>query len=107
MTQQPLEEKTKLVKRKFDEFAGFKTLESFISAEQQQHPASRGFFADILRRIGVAAKIIASKVERAGLVDILGRAGGKNITGDQQMKLDVLSNELMLNTLGWLPGKWT
>ena len=103
MKQPRPDDKGTLVKRKFDEFAGFKTLESFISAEQQQHPSSRGFFADILRRIGVAAKIIGSKVERAGLVDVLGRAGGRNVSGDQQMKLDVLANELMINTLGWLP----
>jgi len=97
------EEKGRLVKRKFDEFAGFKTLESFISAEQHLHPSARGFFADILRRIGVASKIIGSKVQRAGLVNVLGAAGSINIQGEQQMKLDVMANQLMINSLGWLP----
>ncbi|RME22049.1 MAG: class 1 fructose-bisphosphatase [Deltaproteobacteria bacterium] len=91
------------LKREFDEFEGFKTLESFISAEQHLHPSARGFFADIIRRIGVASKIIGSRVQRAGLANILGKAGSKNVTGDEQQKLDVLANDLLINTLQWLP----
>jgi fructose-1,6-bisphosphatase I len=91
------------VVREFDEFKGFKTLESCIANEQHLHPSSRGFFADILRRIGVASKIIESKVQRAGLGDVLGKQGNVNVQGEEQMKLDVLSHELMMNTLGWLP----
>jgi fructose-1,6-bisphosphatase I len=89
--------------REYDEFEGFKTLESFISNEQHLHPKSRGFFADILRRIGIASKIIESKVQRAGLVDVLGKQGHVNVQGEEQMKLDLLSQEVMMNTLGWLP----
>jgi fructose-1,6-bisphosphatase I len=79
------------------------TLESFIANEQHLHPQSRGFFADILRRIGVASKIIASKVQRAGLVDVLGSGGTINPQGEEQKKLDVLAQEVMMNTLQWLP----
>jgi fructose-1,6-bisphosphatase I len=89
--------------REFDEFEGFVTLESFLSNEQHMHPSSRGFFADILRRIGVASKIIGSKVQRAGLVDVLGKHGKVNVQGEEQMKLDILAQEVMMNTLGWLP----
>jgi len=90
-------------KRVLDEYEGFKTLESWIANEQHLHPRSRGFFADILRRIGVASKIIESKVQRAGLVDVLGKYGKVNVQGEQQMKLDVLAHDVMMNTLGWLP----
>ncbi|RLB58249.1 MAG: class 1 fructose-bisphosphatase [Deltaproteobacteria bacterium] len=103
MNERVSEESLELRKREFDEFEGFKTLESFISAEQHLHPRSRGFFADILRRIGVASKIIGSRVQRAGLTNVLGKAGRVNIQGEQQMKLDVMSNELLMNTLQWLP----
>ncbi|HUU00500.1 MAG TPA: class 1 fructose-bisphosphatase [Myxococcota bacterium] len=89
--------------REFDEFEGFVTLESFLSNEQHLHPSSRGFFADILRRIGVASKIIESKVQRAGLIDVLGKQGKINVQGEEQMKLDILAQEVMMNTLQWLP----
>ncbi len=89
--------------RTFDEYEGFITLESFIANQQSLHPQSRGFFADILRRIGVASKIIQAKVRRAGLVDILGKQGQINVQGEEQMKLDILAQEVIMNTLQWLP----
>ena len=49
----------------------FDTLESYIAKEQRAYPESRGVFTDILRRIGVASKVISAKVQKAGIVDVL------------------------------------
>ena len=81
----------------------FETLESFISKEERIHPHSRGSFSDLLRNICLAAKIIQSKVNRAGLLNVLGARNSINVQGEQQMKLDVLANETMLATLQWMP----
>lgn len=98
-----MDENNGLRARQFDEFEGFVTLESFLSNESHLHPKSRGFFSDILRRIGVASKIVGSKVQRAGLIDVLGKQGNINVQGEEQMKLDILAQEVMMNTLQWLP----
>lgn len=81
----------------------FYTLESYIAYQQRKYPQSRGVFSDILRRIGVASKNIASKVRMAGLVDVLGKQGVTNVQGEDQMKLDLLANDIMKASLKWLP----
>ena len=48
----------------------------------------------------LATKIIADQVRRAGLVDILGSAGSKNIQGETVQKLDILANQAMHHCLG-------
>lgn len=81
----------------------FDTLESYIAKEQRQYPASRGVFADLLRRVGLAAKVIFSRVGKAGLLDVLGKQGSQNIQGEQQMKLDVIAHRVMKSTFDWMP----
>jgi fructose-1,6-bisphosphatase I len=81
----------------------FDTLESYIAKEEKMHPHSRGIFSNLLRRIGVATKIIAMKVQKAGLLGVLGAEGVTNIQGEEQMKLDVLANKIMGATFGWMP----
>ena len=81
----------------------FETLESFIYKQQKLHVNSRGVFSNILRRIGVASKIILAKVQRAGLIDILGEKGNVNVQGENQMKLDDLANETMKAAFSWMP----
>ncbi len=85
------------------EFSDFHTLESYIASQQGMHPDSRGLFSNLLRRIGLASKLIHSKVQKAGLLNILGQRGVINVQGEQQMKLDSLSNEIMKATLRWMP----
>lgn len=45
--------------------------------------------------MALATKIISAHVRRAGLVDILGKAGNTNIQGEEQQKLDVLANDVI------------
>ncbi len=69
------------------------TIERFILEHQPE--SAKGEFTNLLYDIALAAKIIAHKTNRAGLVDILGRAGATNIQGEEQQKLDVYADEMI------------
>jgi fructose-1,6-bisphosphatase I len=53
----------------------------------------------LLNTIATSCKLITSAVQRAGVAKLYGLAGEVNSTGDDQKKLDVLSNEMMINAL--------
>jgi len=77
------------------------TVQQHIMEEQRRrYPQATGEFSWLLSGITLAAKIIESKVRRAGLVDILGSAGRSNVQGETQQKLDVLANQALLYCLG-------
>ncbi len=69
------------------------TIERFILESQPDY--ARGEFTNLLYDIALAAKIIANKTNRAGLVNILGHAGMDNIQGEQQQKLDVFADDIL------------
>ena len=69
------------------------TIERFIL--EHQPVTAKGQFTNLLYDIALAAKIIASKTNRAGLADILGRAGSTNVQGEAQQKLDVYADDLI------------
>jgi len=73
-----------------------KTLTRFI-VEEGQKVNSTGELTNLLNSICTAVKTIATNVRRAGIVNLYGLAGSSNKTGDDQKKLDVLSNELFIN----------
>jgi len=70
------------------------TIERFILDHQPEYAA--GDFTALLYDIALAAKAIAAKTLRAGLLDILGRAGSTNIQGEQQQKLDIYADQIMV-----------
>lgn len=53
----------------------------------------------LLNSIATSCKLITSAVQRAGVAKLYGLAGEVNSTGDDQKKLDVLSNDMMINAL--------
>lgn len=65
--------------------------------EQQQNP--KNVPSILLHQIENATKIIASHVKASGLVDILGKTGGKNVFGEEVQKLDDFANTLLVNML--------
>ncbi|WP_288018958.1 class 1 fructose-bisphosphatase [Tenuifilum sp.] len=69
-----------------------KTLTQFIIERQADFPYATGEFTRLLYHVGVAAKLVNKKVNKAGLVDILGEAGNINVQGEEQKKLDLLAN---------------
>jgi len=64
------------------------TIERYILSEQSDHPEATGTLTGLLYDIALAAKLIASHTNRAGLADILGTTGTTNIQGETVQKLD-------------------
>ena len=75
------------------------TIDRFIIEQERLHPEATGELSGILYDLALAAKIISSKVRRAGLVDILGSAEAENVQGEMQQKLDVFANETIIKAL--------
>lgn len=76
------------------------TLQSHILAEEARHPGATGTFSWILSALSISAKMIAARIRRARLSDVLGNVGTDNVQGEQQQKLDVIANEILLRCLG-------
>lgn len=75
------------------------TLDEFIIRRQKDFPYASGELTNLLRDIGVAAKIINREVNKAGLVNILGVAGAENASGDMVQKLDIYANDKIIECL--------
>ena len=75
------------------------TLGEFIIENQNAFQYSSGELSRIINSIRLAAKVVNYKVNKAGLVDIVGAAGEQNIQGEDQQKLDVYANEIFIQTL--------
>jgi fructose-1,6-bisphosphatase I len=69
------------------------TIERYILDSQPDY--ARGELTNLLYDLALAAKIIATKTNRAGLVDILGSAGADNVQGERQQKLDVFADDII------------
>jgi fructose-1,6-bisphosphatase I len=80
------------------------TLQSHILQQQSRHPEATGDFSWILSALSISAKMIAAQVRRARLEDVLGNAGEHNVQGEQQQKLDVIANDILLRNLGGREG---
>lgn len=75
------------------------TLIEFVLKEEKKAPQARGKFTLLLTHIENTAKIIAAHLKKAGLVDIIGKTGHRNATGDEVRKLDEFSNQLFKDNL--------
>ncbi len=67
--------------------------------EQQQLPHSSGNFTLLLNDIASACKKISHQVNRGALIGVLGNADSENVQGEVQKKLDIISHDIMVNTL--------
>ncbi len=81
--------------------AALVTLNEFVMERQSDFPYASGDLTRLLTDIGIAGKIINHKVNKAGLQDILGAAANINVQGETQMKMDVFSDETLLNAMRW------
>jgi fructose-1,6-bisphosphatase I len=77
------------------------TLDRFILEEERQHPGATGELSMLLMRFGVAGKRIAWELAVGGLKRQLGSTGQTNVQGEEQKKLDVLANEILLETFDY------
>ena len=72
------------------------TIERHIVEQEREFPEATGVFSALLYDIALAGKIIARETNRAGLVQILGSAGETNVQGEEQMKLDVFADRVII-----------
>lgn len=75
------------------------TLEEYIIQAQNKFPGATGELSQLLRDIGLAAKIISREVNKAGITNLLGVDGSKNIHGESVKKLDIFADEQMISSL--------
>jgi fructose-1,6-bisphosphatase I len=75
------------------------TLERHLLDRQRRMPEATGDFTGLFQQISLAAKIIGSRVSKAGLSGILGRTGTTNVQGEQVQKLDDFANSVIVSTV--------
>jgi len=75
------------------------TLERHLRERQRRMPQATGDFTGLFQQITLAAKIIASRVSKAGLLGILGLTGKTNVQGEAVQKLDVFANNTIVSTV--------
>jgi len=76
------------------------TIERHIMEQEEAHPQATGHLSELLYGIALSAKIINREVNRAGLIDLLGKTGDVNVQGETVAKLDEYSNDVLVRTLG-------
>jgi len=76
------------------------TLTRSVLAEQfHLGAAATGDLTLLLTAIQLTSKFIATNVRKARLINLVGLAGETNVQGEEQKKLDVLSDDIMVNAL--------
>lgn len=75
------------------------TLEEYIIQAQNRFPGATGELSQLLRDIGLAAKIISREVNKAGITNILGFDGSTNIHGEAVKKLDLFADNQLISAL--------
>ena len=75
------------------------TLGEFIIENQDSFKYTSGELSRLINSIRLAAKVVNHEVNKAGLVDIVGAVGDKNIQGEEQQKLDIYANDKFIQTL--------
>lgn len=75
------------------------TITQHILAQQRDKPEATGAFTTLLNELIVAAKIISTEVNKAGLADMLGPTGEINIQDEQVQKLDMFSNQVIIERM--------
>lgn len=75
------------------------TLERHLLDRQRRMPQATGDFTGLFQQITLAAKIIASRVSKAGLSGILGLTGNTNVQGEAVQKLDMFANNTIVGTV--------
>lgn len=72
------------------------TLDRHILERQRRIPGATGDFTALFQAIALAGRVIASKVRKAGLADVLGATGVTNVQGETVQKLDELANTVLV-----------
>lgn len=60
-----------------------------------------GEFTALLNDVATACKAISNLVSRGELAGVLGMAGSENVQGEQQKKLDIIANDVFIQSNEW------
>ncbi len=74
------------------------TLGEFIIENQKDFPYAKGELSALLSSIKLAGKLVNQQINKAGLAEILGKIGKQNIQGENQAKLDLIANDIFIET---------
>ena len=77
------------------------SLTQFLIEEQRQHGIPSADLRLLVEVVARACKRISIAVGKGALGGVLGEAGTGNIQGEAQKKLDVLSNDILLEANAW------
>ena len=72
------------------------TIADYVKTSRRLDPSAARDLAALTERLADAGRAIAREVRRAALSGHTGYAGGENVSGDRQKKLDVIGNDLVL-----------
>lgn len=75
------------------------SLDRHILERQRDIPGATGDFSLLFQQIALAGKIIASRVNQAGLAGVLGLTGETNVQGERVQKLDAFANRTMIRSV--------
>ena len=75
------------------------TISRFLIEQERLQPEATGAFTDVLSDIALAAKVIAREVNKAGIAEILGRAGSENVHGETVQKLDLFADDVIFRAM--------
>lgn len=75
------------------------TLDEYIIQSQNRFPGATGELSQLLRDIGLAAKIISREVNKAGITSLLGVDGTTNVHGESVKKLDLFADQQLISAL--------
>ena len=75
------------------------TLTQFILEEQRKYSGATGEFSCVLNDIALACKKIAALTSKGDLIGVLGSAGSENVQGEEQKKMDIITNDVMIEAL--------
>ncbi len=77
----------------------FETFYRHIIEQERKFPEATGQLSDLINDIALACKVVSLEVNRAGLIDIIGFTGTKNIQDEEVKKLDVYANEILTHAM--------
>ena len=75
------------------------TLTQYIIENGRLHAESRGAFTALLSDVATACKRLSNLVRLGELAGVLGAAGQENVQGEDQKKLDVISNDVFIDSM--------
>jgi len=77
------------------------TLTQYLVEQQRNHDKVSSELRLLIEVVARACKAISHAVSKGALAGVLGNAGTANVQGEAQKKLDVISNEVLLEANEW------